>query len=130
MSNSLHNSLFLVASIYGIAVDILGLIASEIVYPWLSFALIVLYQLITALAIELLVCSGVGGCLCPISYRMILMYTASMYNPANSASVSEDITCLIMWAMFSNALLFGGIGVSLDKKKCPPAQLHALGLLR
>jgi hypothetical protein len=33
--NNLHDSLFLVASIYGIAVDILGLIASEIAYPWL-----------------------------------------------------------------------------------------------
>jgi hypothetical protein len=89
--------------------------------------------LITALAIELSVCSGVGGCLCPISSRMILMYTASlaiMYNPAHSTSVAEDITCLIMWAIFSTALLFGGIGVSLDKKKYPPAQLFALGLLR
>jgi hypothetical protein len=89
--------------------------------------------LITASAIELLVCSSVGDCLCPISSRMILMYTASLaikYNPANSASVAEDITCLIMWAMFSTAPLFGGIGVSLDKKKCPPARLRALGLLR
>ncbi len=89
--------------------------------------------LITASAIELSVCSGVGGCLCPISSRMILMYTASlaiMYNPANSTSVAEDITCLIMWAMFSAAQLFGGIGVSMDKKKCPPARLRALGSLR
>ncbi len=87
--------------------------------------------LITASAIELLVCSSVGGCLCPVSSRMILMYTASlaiMYSPANSVSVDEDITCLIMWAMFSTALLFGGIGVSLDRKNCP--QLHSLGLLR
>jgi hypothetical protein len=35
---------FLVASIHGIAVDILGLVASEIAYPWLSFILIVLYH--------------------------------------------------------------------------------------
>ncbi len=80
--------------------------------------------LITTSAIELSVCSGVGGCLCPNSSTMILMYTASLaikYNPANSASVAEYITFLIMWAMFSTAQLFGGIGVSLDKKKCPPA---------
>jgi hypothetical protein len=76
--------------------------------------------LITASAIELLVCSGVGGCLCPISSRMILMYTASlaiMYSPTNSASVAKDILCLIMWEMLSTAPLFGGIGVSLDRKK-------------
>jgi hypothetical protein len=29
--------------------------------------------LVTASGIELLVCSGVGGCLCPISSSMILM---------------------------------------------------------
>ncbi len=89
--------------------------------------------LITALEIELSVCSSVGDWLCPISSRMILMYTASlaiMYNPANSASVAEDITCLIMWEMFSTTPLFGGIGVSPDKKKCPPARRRALGLLR
>ncbi len=78
--------------------------------------------LITASAIELLVCSSVGGFLYPS--RMILMYTASqaiMYSPANSASVAEDITCLIMWAMFSTVLLVGGIGVLLDRTKCLPA---------
>ena len=33
--------------------------------------------LMTASAIALSVCSGVGGCLWPNSSRMILMYTAS-----------------------------------------------------
>ncbi len=106
-------------------------------YLWKQFILPVLIfgldRLITASAIELLVCSSVGGCLCPISSRMILMYTASlaiMYSLANSTSVAEDITCLSMWAMFSTAPLFGGIGVLLDRKKCPPAQLLAFGLLR
>ncbi len=32
-----------------------------------------------------------------------------------------------MWAMFSTAPLFGGIGVSLDKKKCPPCLTLCLG---
>ena len=41
-SNSPHSSIFLVASISGIAVDIRGLVASGISYPWLSFVLIVL----------------------------------------------------------------------------------------
>ncbi len=43
-SNSPHNSIFLVASIFGIAVVILGLVASGITYPWLLFVLIVLYH--------------------------------------------------------------------------------------
>jgi hypothetical protein len=32
--------------------------------------------------------------------------------------------------MLRNASLFGGMGVSLDKKKCPSALLLALGLLK
>ena len=46
----------------------------------------------TASVIELSVCSGVGGCLCPNSSSNILMYTAlraSMYSPASSASVAD-----------------------------------------
>ena len=55
------------------------------------------------------------------------MYTASlamMYKAANSASVSDDITCFIMWAMLRTSLLFCGMVESLDKKKmasCPAA---------
>ena len=46
----------------------------------------------TASAIVLSVCSGVGGCLCPNSSSTILMYTALhaiMYSPASSASVAD-----------------------------------------
>ena len=84
----------------------------------------------TASAIALSVCSGVGGCLCPISSNIILMYTAlraMMYNAASSASVADDITCLMMCAMLSTAPLFCGIVELLDKKKCPSARLLALG---
>ncbi len=87
---------------------------------------------ITASAIALSVCSGVGGCLCPNSSRMILMYTAShamMYGPESSALVADDMTFLMMCAIFNTAPLFGGMVVSLDKKKCPPALLRALGSL-
>ncbi len=87
----------------------------------------------TASAIGLSVCIGMGGCLCPNSSSMILMYTASraiMYSPASSASVADDMTFLMMCAMFSTAPLFGGMAVSFDRKKCPPALLHALGLLK
>ena len=55
--------------------------------------------LMTASAMALSVWMGVGGCLCPISSRMMRMYTASramMYKAASSASVAEDMTFLMM----------------------------------
>ena len=67
---------------------------------------------ITASAIELSVCMGVGGCLCPSSSKIIRIYTASraiMYSAASSASVAEDITCLMTCAIFKMAPLFGGM---------------------
>ena len=86
----------------------------------------------TASAIELSVCSGVGGCLCPISSKMILMYTASLamiHKAANSASVAADMTCFIMWDMLRTSPLFCGMVESLDNKKWPPALLRAFGSL-
>ena len=74
----------------------------------------------TASAITLYVCSGVGGCLCPISSSIILMYTAShamMYSDASLASVDDVITCLIMWAMLRTASLFCVIVALLDINK-------------
>ena len=56
----------------------------------------------TASVIALSVCNGVGGCLCPISSSIILMYIASrtmMYSAASSDSVADVMTCLIMWEM-------------------------------
>ena len=81
----------------------------------------------------MLVCRGVGGCLCPNSSRMILMYTASrtmMKRPTSSTSVADDMTFVIMCAMLSTAPLFGGTVVSLERKKCLPALLCALVLLK
>ena len=43
-SNSPHNSIFLAASIFRTAVDILDLVANGIAYPRLLFVLIVLYH--------------------------------------------------------------------------------------
>lgn len=90
-----------------------------------------IFPLMTASAIALSVWSGVGGCLCPNLSSIILMYTAShamMNKPASSASVADDMTFLS--AMLSIAPLLGGIVVSLDRKKCPPARLRALGSLK
>ncbi len=53
-----------------------------------------------------------------------------MYRPANSVLVAEDITFLMMGAMFRIAPLFDGTVVLLERKKCPPAWLHAFGLLK
>ena len=67
------------------------------------------------------------------SSNMILMYTASraiMCSPASSALVADDITFFMICAMFNTAQLFGGMGVSLDRKKCPPARLRAPGSLK
>ncbi len=43
-----------------------------------------------------------------------------MYKPVSSASVAEDITFLMMCAMFRITPLFGGTVVLLDRKKCLP----------
>ncbi len=61
------------------------------------------------------------------------MYTASlaiMYSPASSTSVADNMTCLMMCAMFRTAPLFCGMLVSLERKKCPPALLYTFCLLR
>ena len=90
--------------------------------------------LITASAIKLSVCSGVGGCVCPISSSIILMYTASlamMYNPARSTLVADGMTSLMMCAILSTSLkLFGGMVVLPNRKKCQPAPVRDWGLLR
>ncbi len=67
--------------------------------------------LMTVSAIALSVCRGVGGCLCPNSLSMILVYTAlhaMMYSPPNSALVANDMTFFITCAMLSTVPLFGG----------------------
>ena len=49
----------------------------------------------------------------------IFKYTASldmMYSAANSASVADVITCLMMCAMLSTVPLFCGIVALFDKK--------------
>ena len=89
--------------------------------------------LTTTSSIKLSVCSGVGVCLSPISFKIILMYTASqdmMYNAANSAYVADYITCFIMWDMLRTAPLFCGVVELLDKKKWPRDLLCVFGLLR
>ncbi len=90
-----------------------------------------LYLVITHCLRCAIVC--VEGCLWPISVNIILIYTdscAMMYNVANSASVADVMTCLMMCAMLSMAPLLVGIVASLERKKYPPALLRACGSLR
>ena len=64
--------------------------------------------LMTPLAVELLVWIGVGGCGCLTSSNIKQMYThslATMYSAANSASVPEDITFLMIFSMLRTAPL-------------------------
>ena len=92
-----------------------------------------IFPFTSASAIELSVCNGVGGYLCSIYSKMVLMYTASlamMYNASNSASVAADMTCFSMWDMLRTAPLFCGMVESLDRKKWPPALLRGFGSLR
>jgi hypothetical protein len=53
-----------------------------------------------------------------------------MYKPGSSASAVNNITFLMMCAMFSIGPMFGRTVVVLERKKCPPAWLHAFGLLK
>ena len=65
--------------------------------------------------------------------RVFLAGTASLafiYIAPISASHADDITALINWDSVRTAPLFGGIGLSLDMKKCPPTLLLAFGSLR
>ena len=92
-----------------------------------------IFTLYTASDIALSICNGVGGCLCPISSNIILMYMAAremMYSATTSAYVADGILCLIMCVALRILLLFWVIVSSWDKKKSPPTRLLAFYLLR
>ena len=79
------------------------------------------------------VCTGVGDCLWPISSRAWRAGTASQQltkRAVSSASAAEDMTGFMIWVMVMTAQLFGGVLVSLDMKKCPPALLRAFNYER
>ncbi len=74
----------------------------------------------TPIAVLLLVCIGVGGCGCHISWSKLRMGTASralIYNAPSSASAAEDTAVLISCAMLSMAPLLAGSVVLDDMKK-------------
>ena len=77
----------------------------------------------------LLVCTGVGGCLCPKNSKVCRAATALrqfMNNVPASALAAEESTALTICAIVITAQLLGGVSVSLDMKKCPLALLRAL----
>ena len=73
--------------------------------------------MMTASAVVLSVCIGVGGWRCPISSNVMRMGIASLaliYNAPISASAADVITDLMICAMFKTAPLFGGNCVLFD----------------
>ena len=63
-------------------------------------------------AVELSICIGVGGCLCPISSSRCRIGTASrelIYSAPSSASAADDITAFIICATVNTAPLFVGL---------------------
>ena len=60
----------------------------------------------------------------------VYCFSRHNYSPANSALVADIMTCLMMCARLRTAPLLFGMVVLFERKKLPPAQLHACGLLR
>ena len=88
--------------------------------------LLAMLLLTTPRAVVLLVCTGVGGCLCPIilsAWRAGIASLQFMKRALSSASAAEDITALIIWDTVMTAPLSGGMAAFSDMKKCPPALL-------
>ena len=89
--------------------------------------------LTTPLAVELSVCMGVGSCLCPNSSSVVhigMACFALMKRAPSLASAAEDITVCMILAMLRTVPLLSRMGLLVDRKKWPPAQLCAFGSLR
>ena len=83
--------------------------------------------------VELLFWTGVLGCLCPISFSIIMMYTASrdmMYRAPILDSAVDVITFFIICDMVRIAPLLAGCLALSERKKWPPAWLLALVSMR
>ena len=82
---------------------------------FVAFGVIVL--VITPCAVELSVFTGVGGCGRCISSSVSQDKTATfalIKRPPSSDSAAEDITALMICAMFRISSLFGGCSLLLD----------------
>ena len=74
-------------------------------------SLLTILSLTMPRAVILSICIGVGGCLCPISYSLILAGTASqklINSVQSSASAADDIRALMIIEIVVTAPLFGG----------------------
>ena len=81
--------------------------------------------------VVLLVCIGVGGCVCPISSRVwhaVIPSRQLMKRAPSSASTADDMTAFIMCSTVRTAPLFGGSAELLDMEKCPPYSASCFGL--
>ena len=71
-------------------------------------------------AVVLSVWMGVGGCGWPISSAVVcagIAWREFMYRAPILASSADDMTALMIWAIFIIALLFAGFGELSDMKK-------------
>ena len=95
----------------------------------IGFIFFMTFGFTTPNAIILLVCIGVGCCLCPKNSKVCLAGTALqqlMNNVPTLALAAEESTALIICDIVITAPLFGDVSVLLDMKKCPLALLRAL----
>ena len=84
--------------------------------------------LVTPATVELLVCRGEGDCGQKILisvWRKGTIFLAVMDMAASLASVAEDITNFMVSEMVRMGPLNQGMGSSLERKICAPAQLQA-----
>ena len=87
----------------------------------------------TPRAVLLSVCMGVGGCLWPVSasvWRCGMALGELIQSVPSFASAAKDMTALMSCARLRSAPLLIISSESKERKKCLPARLLALGLLR
>ena len=83
----------------------------------------------TTWAVVLLVCIGVGGCLCPIisnDWRAGIASKQFINRAPSLASAEEDMIALMIWEIVMTAPLFDGMAALSDIKNYPPALILAL----
>ena len=82
--------------------------------------LLAIFLLTTPKAVVLSVCTGVGGCLCPMILSACRAGIASlqlMKRAPSLASAVESITAMIIWETVRPAPLFDGKDLSLDTRR-------------
>ena len=83
---------------------------------FIDFSFFITFFLTMPSSVVLLVCIGVGGCLCSISLSACsagIDYLKFIFRATSLDSAAEEITILVICAILRMAPLFGGSGESL-----------------